>query len=217
MEDWRRSVWVTGVYDPETSSPSGAPAMVAPGWAISARATTFTRPRSWRSMPPPGRSRAIISTTRRLVGLGRGIAADHRRLHAQRKAIKGLIDVARDGYLWMLERTADKINFVAGKPFVYHNMYTGLDPKTGHPVVAPGAQAGTGKMADFCPTWGGKNWPPVAYSPKTQLLYIPANENLCAAMLGWPVTYTPGQPYSGVTVGCIFARAQIISVNPRGT
>ena len=36
-------------------------------------------------------------------------------------------------------------------------------------------------------------------SPKTKLLYIPANENLCGAILGRPVTYTPGQPYSGVT------------------
>ena len=31
--------------------------------------------------------------------------------------MKGLVDVARDGYLWMLERTADKINFVAGQPY----------------------------------------------------------------------------------------------------
>ena len=30
------------------------------------------------------------------------------------RTVKGLVDVARDGYLWMLERTADKINFVAG-------------------------------------------------------------------------------------------------------
>ena len=113
------------------------------------------------------------------------------------KPVKGLVDVARDGYLWMLERTADKINFVAGQPFVYHNTFTGVDPKTGHPIVAPEHKPGTGKMADFCPSlWGGKDWPPVAYSPKTKLLYIPANENLCGAILGRPVTYTPGQPYT---------------------
>ena len=51
------------------------------------------------------------------------------------------------------------------------------DLKTGHPIVAPEHKPGTGKMADFCPSlWGGKDWPPVAYSPKTKLLYIPANE-----------------------------------------
>ena len=40
---------------------------------------------------------------------------------------------------------------------------------------------GTGKQAEFCPShWGGKNWPPIAFSPKTRMIYIPANENLCA-------------------------------------
>jgi alcohol dehydrogenase (cytochrome c) len=116
------------------------------------------------------------------------------------KMINGLIDVARDGYLWMLERTADKINFVAGEPFVYHDVFKGLDPKTGHPIVADEHKPGTGKLAAFCPgTWGGKDWPPAAYSPKTRLLYIPANENLCATLIGRPVTYTAGQPFTGVT------------------
>jgi alcohol dehydrogenase (cytochrome c) len=73
------------------------------------------------------------------------------------KPVKGLVDVARDGYLWMLERTADKINFVAGQPFVYHNTFTGVDPNTGHPIVAPEHKPGTGKMADFCPSlWGAR-------------------------------------------------------------
>ena len=34
------------------------------------------------------------------------------------RTIKGLIDVARDGYLWFLERTTGPINFVEGVPFV---------------------------------------------------------------------------------------------------
>ena len=115
------------------------------------------------------------------------------------KTVKGLVDVARDGYLWMLERTADKINFVAGQPFVYHNTFTGLDPQTGHPIVAPEHKPGTGKLADFCPSlWGGKDWPPVAYSPKTKLLYIPANENLCTQLRGEKVKYVPGERYVGV-------------------
>jgi hypothetical protein len=35
------------------------------------------------------------------------------------RTIKGLIDVARDGYLWFLERSDGPIRFVEGKPFVY--------------------------------------------------------------------------------------------------
>jgi alcohol dehydrogenase (cytochrome c) len=116
------------------------------------------------------------------------------------KTIKGLVDVARDGYLWMLERTADKINFIDGKPFVKQNVFLSLDPETGRPQIDPTRQPATGKKADFCPSlWGGKDWPPVAYSPKTRLLYIPANENLCGTSIGEPVTYTPGQRYVGAT------------------
>jgi alcohol dehydrogenase (cytochrome c) len=116
------------------------------------------------------------------------------------KPIKGLVDVARDGYLWELERTADKINFIDGKPFVKQNVFLSLDPETGRPNVDPVRQPATGKKADFCPSlWGGKDWPPVAYSPKTRLLYIPANDNLCGTSIGEPVTYTPGQRFVGAT------------------
>jgi alcohol dehydrogenase (cytochrome c) len=116
------------------------------------------------------------------------------------KTVHGLVDVARDGYLWELERTNGPINFVAGQPFVHQNVFASLDPKTGRPNVDPVRQPGTGKMADFCPSlWGGKDWPPVAYSPQTRLLYIPANENLCGTSIGKPITYTPGEPFTGVT------------------
>ncbi|MFL5270174.1 MAG: methanol/ethanol family PQQ-dependent dehydrogenase [Stellaceae bacterium] len=114
------------------------------------------------------------------------------------RTVKGLVDVARDGYLWMLERTPDKINFIDGKPFVKQNVFKSLDPKTGRPDVDPARKPETGKKAEFCPSlWGGKDWPPAAYSPKTRLLYIPANENLCGTITGEKVTYTPGQRFVG--------------------
>ena len=108
------------------------------------------------------------------------------------RTVKGLIDVARNGYLWFLERTNGPIKFVEGKPYVKQNVFRGLDPKTGRPDVDPARQAGTGKRADFCPShWGGKNWPPIAYSPQTRMIYVPANENLCASMIGKPVRTSP--------------------------
>jgi len=116
------------------------------------------------------------------------------------RQVKGLINVARDGYLWFLERTDGRINFVDGKPYVKQNVFKSLDPKTGRPDVDPERRPGTGRNAEFCPShWGGKNWPPVAFSPKTRLLYIPANENLCGAIIGRPVTYAAGRVYTGAT------------------
>ena len=98
------------------------------------------------------------------------------------RTVKGLIDVARDGYLWFLDRDkGGPIKFVEGKPFVYQNVFRSLDPVTGRPDVDPAHKPGTGKRADFCPgTAGGKNWPPIAYSPQTRMIYVPANATSAA-------------------------------------
>jgi alcohol dehydrogenase (cytochrome c) len=45
--------------------------------------------------------------------------------------------------------------------------------------------------------WGGKDWPPAAFNPKTGLVYIPANENLCSTLVGWRSRTRPGS-LSGV-------------------
>ena len=114
------------------------------------------------------------------------------------KTIKGLIDVARDGYLWFLERTNGQINYVDGRPYVKQNVFKSLDPKTGRPDVDLARKPGTGKKVEFCPSlWGGKNWPPIAYSPKTRMIYIPANENLCEKFeVKGATKYVAGQRYT---------------------
>jgi alcohol dehydrogenase (cytochrome c) len=115
------------------------------------------------------------------------------------RTLKGLINVARDGYLWFLERSAGPIKFIEGKPYVYQNVFRSLDPITGRPDVDPAHKPGTGKRADYCPgTHGGKNWPPIAFSPKTRMIYIPANNNMCSSNMGGPVQYTPGRPFVGI-------------------
>jgi alcohol dehydrogenase (cytochrome c) len=117
------------------------------------------------------------------------------------RAIKGLVHAGRNGYLWLLERNANKINYVHAEPFVRQNVFTKLDPESGRPTYNPQRIPGIGKRAEFCPSvWGGKDWPPAAYNPKTGLMYIPANENLCGALKGQPATYTPGQLYIGLEI-----------------
>src|ERR1044071_6864960 len=114
------------------------------------------------------------------------------------RTIKGLIDVARDGYICFLERTNGAINYVEAKPFVKQNVFTSLDPKTGRPEIDPARKPGMGKKVDFCPSlWGGKNWPPIAFSPKMRMIYIPANENLCASFtVNATPKYTAGRQFT---------------------
>src|SRR5207247_5946182 len=102
--------------------------------------------------------------------------------------------------VWLLERTDSRINFVDGKPFVTQNVFKSLDPKTGRPDVDPEHKPATGKRVDFCPSSsGGKNWPPIAFSPKTRLIYVPANENLCGSIVGRRIEYSAGRGFTGAT------------------
>ncbi len=201
-EQWKNgggSVWVTGNYDPATNLAY---------WGVGNGGP-------WMGDQRPGDNLYTSSTIAIDVATGKikghhqydpneswdwdevspPILVDYQR---NGKTVKGLIDVGRDGYLWFLERTDGAIHFVEGTPFVKQNVYKSLDPKTGRPEVDPDRKPGTGKTADFCPSlWGGKNWPPIAYSPQTRMIYIPANENLCMTSTGEKVEYTPGGRYLG--------------------
>ena len=116
------------------------------------------------------------------------------------RSIKMLAHPGRNGYLWLLERAADAITFVDAKPYVYQNVFTQLDPRTGRPEYDPERKPATGQRVTFCPSlWGGKDWPPAAYSPQTGYLYIPANENLCSTMEGREIDYEPGQGFTGAS------------------
>jgi alcohol dehydrogenase (cytochrome c) len=126
--------------------------------------------------------------------------------------IPAAVHAGRNGYLWVLERTKEgPIKFVNAWPYVNQDAFASIDKTTGRPTYNPDKTPGTGKRALFCPSlWGGKDWPQEAYSPKTGLFYIPANDNLCAEIAGVPVgEYEPGQLYIGVPIEDIFASMRL--------
>jgi alcohol dehydrogenase (cytochrome c) len=193
------SIWVTGTYDPDTNLTFWGTGNGGP----------------WMGDKRPGDNLFTSSTV--AIDAATGAIKGHFQYHPNDswdwdevsppilvdftrggRRVKGLIDAARNGYLWFLERTEGRINFVDAKPFVKQNVFRSIDPRTGRPDVDPARKPGTGKSADFCPShWGGKNWPPIAFSPQTRLIYIPANENVCGEMIGSEVTYTAGRTYIG--------------------
>jgi alcohol dehydrogenase (cytochrome c) len=117
------------------------------------------------------------------------------------RTVKGLVHPGRNGYLWRLERGADSIKFVDAQPFVTQEVFTKIDTVTGRPTYDIERKPAAGKTVTFCPgLWGGKDWTPAGYNPKTQYLYIPANENLCTTLVGQPKPdpYEPGKLYLGI-------------------
>lgn len=157
-------VWVTGNYDPETrlaywGTGNGGPWMgdQRPGDNLYTASTVALDVKTgqirghfqyhpndswdWDEVSPP-------------------ILVDYQR---DGRTVKGLINVARNGYLWFLQRSGGPISFVQGMPYVKQTVFRGLDPKTGRPDVDPDKKPATGKKAEnICPShWGGKNWPPI--------------------------------------------------------
>jgi len=115
------------------------------------------------------------------------------------RTVTGLVNVARDGYMFFLERTRNgPIAFVDAKPYVLQTAFKSVDPKTGRIEYDPEHKPGVGKTVDFCPMYlGGKNWQPAAFNPKTRMIYIPTSANLCTTMTGVKAEYRAGSTYTG--------------------
>jgi alcohol dehydrogenase (cytochrome c) len=178
------SIWITGTYDPETNLTY---------WGTG-------NPAPWQSDLRKGDNLYTSSTVALDVDTGKiktyhqyhwNDAWDWDEVSApvlidteiKGKKTKAAVHAGRNGYLWLLERTPDKLNFVDAYNYVLNDVITGVDKKTGRVSYDESKRPTTAKGAKFCPSlWGGKDWPPEAYNPQTGLFYIPANNNLCADM-----------------------------------
>ena len=117
------------------------------------------------------------------------------------KTIKAGATADKNGFFYVLDRTTGK--YINGTPFVDKISWAkGLD-KNGRPIVnednRPGNPKGAkqGSTVFSVPSFlGGKNWNPMAFSQKTGLFYVPANE---WGMDIWnkPVSYKKGAAYMG--------------------
>jgi len=178
-------VWLTGVYDPELNLTYWGVGNAAP----------------WPGSAHPGYNLYTASTI--ALDLDTGQLKNYFQYHwndswdwdemdvpliidVERggRTIKGLVKPARNGYLYLLERSRNAISFVDARPYVRQDVFKSLDPRTGRPEYDPERKPEMDQvLTPFCPSlWGGKNWPPAASNPKTKLLYIPPNENLCGSL-----------------------------------
>ena len=100
----------------------------------------------------------------------------------------------RNGFYYVLDRATGR--FLTGLPFVDVNWAEGLDD-SGRPVETP--------QPPGAPTYpgvqGGTNWYSPAYSPRTELFYIPAWEDYASVFDGAPQEYEQGEYFTGGLTG----------------
>jgi quinohemoprotein ethanol dehydrogenase len=89
---------------------------------------------------------------------------------------KVLMQAPKNGFFYVLDRTNGQL--ISADGYVHQTWTTGIDSRTGRPRVNPDAYYHrTGKPWVSLPGFlGGHSWHPMAYSPRTGLVYIPAQE-----------------------------------------
>ena len=96
----------------------------------------------------------------------------------------------RNGFYYVLDRATGR--FLTGQPFVRVNWAEGLDD-SGRPVETPQPPG----EPTYPGVQGGTNWYSPSYSPRTELMYIPAWEDYASIFIGEPQEYEPGGSFIG--------------------
>jgi alcohol dehydrogenase (cytochrome c) len=113
------------------------------------------------------------------------------------KVHKALVQFNRNGFAYTLDRETGEV--LIAKPFGNINWATGIDMKTGQPIINPDKRPKLGvEVPNICPTdIGVKDWQPSAFSPRTGLLYA-GIFNICMDLTDHEQSYIAGTPYDGM-------------------
>src|SRR3954467_7856640 len=106
----------------------------------------------------------------------------------------------RNGFAYAHDRATGRI--LNANPYVPTNWAFGIDIEvTGAPIINPTKQTHEGlPVTDICPAVpGGKDQQPSAFSPRTELFYVPTNQ-FCMDYQGLKAIYLAGTPFVGAGV-----------------
>ncbi|MFN0024579.1 MAG: PQQ-binding-like beta-propeller repeat protein, partial [Parvularculaceae bacterium] len=88
---------------------------------------------------------------------------------------KVIMQAPKNGFFYVLDRATGAL--ISAKNFVPVNWASGVDPATGRPIENPDARwPGKAPFFQLPGPLGGHNWHPMSFSPRTGLVYIPAQE-----------------------------------------
>ena len=141
-DDWKTgggSAWMTGNYDPDTKTIYWGVGNAAP-WPGATHPGDNLYTSSVLGLDPDnGKIKAYFTSIIKTIP-GTGTRSKRRcwsTCRATAASFKSLIHPGRDAIFWVLERKPDSINYVAGWPFVHTDVWKGIEPETGRPIVDP--------------------------------------------------------------------------------
>lgn len=97
-------------------------------------------------------------------------------LEIEGKKRKALVQAPKNGFFYVIDRTNGE--FISANNYVPVTWAEGVDKKTGRPIEAKNARYPDPEKPNFQfpGPFGGHNWHPMSYSPKTGLVYFSAQE-----------------------------------------
>lgn len=87
---------------------------------------------------------------------------------------KVLMQAPKNGFFYVIDRATGEL--LAADKYVRTTWATHVDLTTGRPVLSPTADYSQQARIVMPATLGGHNWHPMSYSPRTGLVYIPAQD-----------------------------------------
>ncbi len=168
------ATWLPGSYDPKLDlvywgigNPGPWNATVRPGDNLYTDSVVALRPKTgervWHYQYTP-------NDTYDYDGVNELIQAD---LSIDGKARQVIMTANRNGFFYVIDRATGEL--LRANPFIDTlNWATGLEPKTGKPILSDVARATlAGEEQVIWPSnIGGKNWGPASYNPNTGLVYL---------------------------------------------
>jgi quinohemoprotein ethanol dehydrogenase len=110
---------------------------------------------------------------------------------------KVLMQAPKNGFFYVLDRETGEL--LSAKPYTYVNWATHIDPETGRPVETEFSRYENANAVVSPNYYGGHNWQPMAFNPKTGLVYIPSMMN--AAVYGTNPNWIYGKTGYSVNTG----------------
>ena len=127
-------------------------------------------------------------------------------LEIEGKERKVLVQAPKNGFFYVLDRATGEL--LAADPYVDVSWATHVDLKTGRPVERPEADWSEQERFVVPGHLGGHNWHPMAYSPRTGLVYIPSMNTGVPYNPDKNFTFIPGAFNTGEDMAPIADRIQ---------
>jgi PQQ-dependent dehydrogenase (methanol/ethanol family) len=104
---------------------------------------------------------------------------------------KVAMQAAKNGFFYVIDRTTGKL--ISARNFVPVTWAKGVDPMTGKPIEIGDDHYRGAPTTMFPSSFGAHNWHPMSFSPKTGLVYLPAQEVPGVYGTDEKFAYDPGQ------------------------